>query len=363
MADHPYRSLPPRAFWRQAVAQVAPEDVNPVASAAFQISREDRVATAGSCFAQHIGRLLRAANFTFLVTEAPHPIVSANTAEAFQYGLFSARYGNIYTARQLRQLLERVTGAFQPADDIWEGKDGSLVDPFRPQIQPGGFLSSQEYWIDRERHFTAVRRAFEELDVFVFTLGLTEAWRSRVDGAVYPLCPGVAGGQYDPATHEFHNFTVSQVVEDLQTFIDGLRSINPPCRIILTVSPVPLIATAQPGAHVLAATVYSKSVLRVAADTVAQSRSNVMYFPSYEIIVGRFDGGTYFESDRRSVTEAGVAHVMRVFFQSFAPECTDAGLPVVTPTVEDTFLRTVAELVKTHCDEEALDPSICQDGT
>ena len=38
-----------------------------------------------------------------------------------------------------------------------------------------------------------VREVFETCDVFVFTLGLTEGWVSTLDGAVYPLAPGVAG--------------------------------------------------------------------------------------------------------------------------------------------------------------------------
>ena len=33
--------------------------------------------------------------------------------------------------------------------------------------------------------------AFRDLDVFVFTLGLTEAWVAKADGAVFPLAPGV----------------------------------------------------------------------------------------------------------------------------------------------------------------------------
>ena len=39
---------------------------------------------------------------------------------------------------------------------------------------------------------------------------------------------------------------------------------NPKARLVLTVSPVPLAATAS-GSHVLPATIYSKSVLRAAA--------------------------------------------------------------------------------------------------
>ncbi|MES2303044.1 MAG: GSCFA domain-containing protein, partial [Pseudomonadota bacterium] len=84
-----------------------------------------------------------------------------------------------------------------------------------------------------------------------------------------------------------------------------------------TVSPVPLVATAE-NRHALVATTYSKSVLRVVAEEVARTDSRVEYFPSYEIITGSYSRGRYFESDLRSVTPEGVAHVMRVFMKHFS---------------------------------------------
>ena len=366
MSGNPYQNLPDHAFWRRAVAQVAPGAVDPAVQAPFTIAPGDAVFTAGSCFAQHIGPMLRAIQFNFLVAEAAHPLASAALAHSFNYDVFSARTGNIYTARQLLQLFRRAYGNFSPAEDVWE-TDGQFIDPFRPQIQPGGFLSRREFEIDRARHFAALRRAFETLDVLVFTLGLTEAWRSRADGAVFPLCPGVAGGTFDAARHEFHNFTVAEVVEDLSCFIDELRGVNHGCRVILTVSPVPLVATARADTHVLAATIYSKSVLRVAAEMVAQGRPGVAYFPSYEIITGRFDGGSYFAGDRRSVTGVGVAHVMRVFARCYAnivvapppeappPETPPPGTPP-PGTRSEAYMHQMEDLMRVHCDEVALDP-------
>src|SRR3546814_5220395 len=69
---------------------------------------------------------------------------------------------------------------------------------------------------------------------------------------------------------------------------------------LLTVSPVPLIATYEPE-HVLCATTYSKSVLRVAATMLARGREWVDYYPSYEIITGSYNRSVYYESDYRGV--------------------------------------------------------------
>lgn len=62
---HPYKDLPDIAFWKRAVADLDAGAVDPVANVCFRIRRDDKVATAGSCFAQHISKRLRASGFNF----------------------------------------------------------------------------------------------------------------------------------------------------------------------------------------------------------------------------------------------------------------------------------------------------------
>jgi hypothetical protein len=347
---HPYEHAPPYRRWRTGVAELVAAKVDPIVSLPFVISRSDRIVTAGSCFAQHIARYLRQLGFHFLETETPHPVLSPDLAAAYGYGVYSARYGNIYTARQLLQLLQRAYGRFQPVDDVWE-QEGCFFDPFRPGIQPGGYPTRSEYDADRRQHFAAVRRALEELHYFLFTLGLTECWTSRQDGAVYPLCPGTVAGRFDPELHGYMNQTVDDVSADLTAFIGELRRINPRAKIILSVSPVPLAATAE-DRHVLVATSYSKAVLRVAAEMVAQL-PNVFYFPAYEIITGAFTHGMYFAPDLRSIREEGVRHVMDVFFRHACGD--ERGLASIVPGLADGFLPQMRELVDALCDESQLD--------
>jgi hypothetical protein len=355
VSKHPYRSLPDKSFWRKAVAEPAAPQVDPVGTFNVKIDPDTRVATAGSCFAQHIARYLRNSGFNYFVAEPGHPILPQKIRDANNYGLFSCRYGNIYTARQLRQLLDRAYGRFEPREEAWFDGPDVIRDPFRPTSQPGGFNSEREMRIDREQHLSAVRRMFEQLDVFVFTLGLTECWRSREDGAVFPLCPGVEGGEFDPERHEFYNQTVGDVIADLTAFAEALSAINPNAQIILTVSPVPLVATAEPDAHVLSATTYSKSVLRVAAETMRQQSDNVHYFPSYEIITGTFNRGAYYAADLRNVVEAGVSHVMRLFMLHATGMETSVGDVGISQMPASGHLAATQKLVEVECDEVALD--------
>lgn len=359
MPDHPYRSLPPKAFWRKAVAEPDMAEVDPVGAFGLKIAPETKVATAGSCFAQHIARHLKQSGFHFYVAEAGHPVIPHALREKHNYGTFSARYGNIYTARQLAQLFERAYGSFTPQEKPWIDADGTVRDPFRPTAQPGNFVSVAEMKADRRQHLAAVRRMFETLDVFVFTLGLTECWKARADGAVFPLCPGVEGGGFDPGHYVFENQTVKTVRQDMQAFLDGLRSVNPKAQVILTVSPVPLMATAAREAHVLSATTYSKAVLRVSAEMLCGANDFVHYFPSYEIITGAYNRGRYYAEDLRNVTEEGVSHVMRLFLKHAAGIEAGAGGSRVSAAAAgpeaDAVLRHAAAFVEVECDEVGLD--------
>lgn len=359
-AGNPYANADKVQFWKNAVARPQPEDLDPVVDPKFRITHLDKVATAGSCFAQHIARTLKSSGFHYFVPEAAPEDMADDEARARNYSVFSARFGNIYTVRQLLQLIERVEGSYSPRESAWPAKGaaeegGALVDPYRPQIEPEGFADAQALETSRATHFAAVRSMLREMDVLVFTLGLTEGWRSRGDGAVFPLAPGVAGGAMDEDKYEFVNFDVDSIRQDMHAVIAHLRRINPACRIILTVSPVPLIATFEKR-HALVSTTYSKAVLRVVADEMWRQYDHVDYFPSYETITGSYNRGAYFADDLREVREEGVAHVMRTFMRHYAGSDDVNSAPDTQPDQEtqDRAPPSRSALFDIVCDEEAI---------
>jgi hypothetical protein len=338
--QHPYQGLPDTRFWNRAVSFAPPAGVDPVIRAPYRIDREHRVATMGSCFAQHLSRHLRRTGLTYFVAEE-------GPADR-QFGVFSARYGNVYTVAQAVDLFRRAYGELVPGEGPWRRRDGRLVDPFRPVVEPEGFADEAALAADRAAHLAATRRVFEAADVFVFTMGLTEAWRSRADGCVLPAAPGSAGDPTGDATYEFVNFGVDQVRADLVELCERVRSVNPGVRVLLTVSPVPLIATFE-DRHVLVSTVASKSILRAAADDVTRHLGFVDYFPAYEIISSATTDRDYFEPDRREVSDLGVAHVMRTFTRHYvAGRSGEEGEPVPVPVAAVTQSQDVI------CDEETI---------
>ena len=308
MAQHPYNDQPDRAFWSRSVARNwSPVDL---LTADEPILRADsRVMSAGSCFAANIVPHLEAAGYRYVRTEA------AQANDRFGYELYSAAYGNIYTARQWLQLIDRAEGRFKPREDRWATPD-AVIDPFRPGL-PFPAESQEEFDLLTRSHLDRVLAAILECNLFIFTLGLTESWVSTLDDAVFPSCPGTIAGTFDSQRHQFVNFTVSEVVADILGFIDRMRAIQPGLKIVLTVSPVPLVATAT-GEHAYTATVYSKSVLRAAAGEAVVARPDVVYFPAYEIVTGP-GSETHFADDRRTVTVDAVKTVVDAMLRRSEP--------------------------------------------
>jgi hypothetical protein len=348
--DHPYQGLPATSYWRTGVSGVVPGLFDPVVATTFTIGRDDSVATLGSCFAQHLARSIRAKGFRYLVAETPPPDSDAQTRAS--YGVFSARYGNVYTVRQAVQLLERAFDAREFIDTVWRS-DGAWHDAFRPTVEPDGFQSVDAVLADRQKHLTAVRHVFTTTDVIVFTLGLTEAWVSRDDGAVYPVAPGVAAGQYDPGCYEFKNFSYPEVRADLESWVSMVRGLRPGVRILLTVSPVPLAATRE-GRHVWSSTLYSKSTLIAVAQDVAQMTEGIDYFPSYEIVTGPLAEGRYFADDLRTVRDSGVEHVMTVFGAHYLEGAGETSNVAPGASKQHDAVMQLEELSSVMCDEDLL---------
>lgn len=78
MARGPYNNLPSHQFWRSAVASMPSFAIDPIVSVPFTIAPADKVASAGSCFAQRVARQLQNSGYNYYVPEDTPP-ASATT--------------------------------------------------------------------------------------------------------------------------------------------------------------------------------------------------------------------------------------------------------------------------------------------
>lgn len=314
--SHPYETLPEDRFWRTAVADRDALEITGLWKPKHAIRRRTRIVMAGSCFAQHFARALVARRYRWLDFEPGPAGLTPEQRKDYHYGTFSFRTGNIYTPKMLLQWLTWALTDAEPPDEVWE-KDGRFYDPFRPGVEPGGFAGAEELHASRRDTLRAIAEAVRGSQVFVFTLGLTEAWQNKATGAEYAVCPGTVAGKFDAEAHQFVNHGFAALMGDMSAALRLMFRANRRLLVLLTVSPVPLTATAS-GSHVLTATSRSKSMLRAVASELTERQRRVDYFPSYEIITHPAYRGRFFAPNLRSVLAEGVEHVMSQFFRDQA---------------------------------------------
>jgi hypothetical protein len=350
VAGSPYDGLPDRAYWRTAVASRGPGRLRDLYVPRFAIAPDTPVFTAGSCFAQHVHRELKAAGYAVIEAEPAPDGVDPAVAARFFYGTFSARFGNIYTTRQFLNLLAEAAGDHAPAHPVWE-RDGRFYDALRPNVDPNGHASAQSVLLARHDHLKALRHALTQMRVLILTLGLTETWEDPASGTVYPTAPGVIADPPAQADIHFLSLGHDDVVADLRTLLVLLRAITPDVKVVLTVAPGPLVATAS-DQHVLPASAACKAILRAAADTLTRSDPGVDYFPSYEIVTNPAARSAFFQPNLRLPTPKAISVVMSQFMRAHqaSPQPTAAPAAMVAaPDPEDNSII---------CEEQMHDPGL-----
>ena len=153
---------------------------------------------------------------------------------------------------------------------------------------------------------------FLESEVFIFTMGLNECWRFIKDNSVLSRNPD--NDLYPFVSHT--RLSVQDNIDAISSFYNLVKGMNPSFKLILTVSPIPFLATGLGDTnHVVEANCHSKSVLRVAAQELADSYEDIFYFPSYELITYCLDSP--WQDDLRHVKKEAVQSVVSMFIRAY----------------------------------------------
>ena len=286
------------------------------------ITRETPIGSAGSCFALRIAHQLQAWNYNYVIEEDDlPPDVPLEQLSRTAFRMAPARCGTLFNIPSMRQMVERGFGVWEP-EKLLVRDGGRFLDPFR-SIK-ANYTDEAGYLADFARHTEAIRRALLKCDVFILTLGLTEAWRFAHSGDFTSIAPH----KVEPSLVRAHELTVAENVAELERLLAVYKRFKPNIKLIISVSPVPLAKTFSVRQHVVAANALSKATLRVAADEFCRAHPDeAFYFPSYEVVMYGTDEP--WESDMRHVSGKAVARVMFLFRKMFLAD-QDSHLPLLT---------------------------------
>ena len=246
------------------------------------ISSDTRIAAFGSCFAEEISKWLAQRNFSILTRK-----------DGAYRNTYVVRFGEgMVNTFALRQQFEWAFESRRFEGELWHGSD------------------ARAFGYDEEVR-AATRAVFDQTDVFIVTLGLSEVWYDSVSGGVF--WRAVPRDKYDPTRHKFRVSSVEENQDNIRAIYDLIREYRPRAKVVFTLSPIPLVATFRPVPSITANSV-SKAILRAALDEVlreVQHEGHAFYWPSYEIIMDVFD--RRWLRDRRHVRPEILAFVMTLF--------------------------------------------------
>ncbi|CAA9480966.1 MAG: hypothetical protein AVDCRST_MAG02-4535 [uncultured Rubrobacteraceae bacterium] len=275
----------------------------------FVLDAPAKVFTIGSCFARNIELALLDHDGIELPTSEFS--VPKSEWEFRPNGLL-----NEYNPGTISQrILSAVGGGGDPEETIVEGKDG-----FIDLLLPGGSPVPFERAVARRQEIEVVYESLLSSDLVIVTLGLIEAWFDEETGLFLNRMPMRQDLKKQPERYSFYRLGVSDALPLLDRAFGGLVDAGVE-RVLLTVSPVPL-GTTFSGEDVVVANSFSKAVLRVCAEELAQKYPQVDYFPSYEMVSSGGLGA--FNPDNIHVRDAVVrrvtGHMLGAYFPNLAPD-------------------------------------------
>ena len=166
-------------------------------------------------------------------------------------------------------------------------------------------------------------RAIKNCDVFILTLGVAPAFFDRATGDFVLPRPSALNSRVLAEKYLFRTTSVKENVDNVLYLIDFIRNISPHMKIVVTVSPVPMLASFEYESAVQADCL-SKSTMRLVAHEVVNGSNipNILYWPSFEIF--RWAGSNasnYYAADDGAtwhVSEEKVAGTIRAFVEMFS---------------------------------------------
>ena len=254
------------------------------------ISKDTKVVAFGSCFAREITQWLAKRKYNLLTSkEGPNK--------------------NIYAVEFGEGLVSTYT----------------LLQQFEWSLEGKTFDTELWHGYDKEAHgYDESIRArteamFQQADVFIITLGLSEIWYDEVSGDVF--WRAVPSDKFDPSRHKFRVATVSENRQNIERMIEVIRKHRPDSKIIFSLSPIPLVATFRANSC-LTSNAASKASLRAAVDEIMRaedSPKDVFYWPSYELVMDGFH--ERWLEDRRHI-KPEILHYMLTLFETYF--CSDS---------------------------------------
>ena len=295
---------------RYAFQRLGQTWLTPQVDPKFKLRRDDSFYAIGSCFARGLEHSL--AKHKIAIESAAPEFAKFHPAKKDVSALgFTNKYNTYSILNELRWALD--PDALFPVDSIVQLTKTTWYDP---HTNPTLDFVSLEGTLERRALIQTVTKRIKNCRAVVVTLGLAEVWRDVQEDVFVNCTPIPSLFKTQPDRYEFHLTSFAENWANLEAIHALLSQYgHPDFRIVVTVSPVPLMNTFST-MDIVVANTWAKSLLRALAQEWASAHPHVDYFPSYEIVQNS-DRAAVWEQDLRHVRGASVQHIMDLFLRNY----------------------------------------------
>jgi len=259
------------------------------------LNKKTPITTIGSCFAEELRQWLKSSN----------------------YNIKEPKWGQVYNIKNIRQIFEMSLEPekWNPVEEVWKF-DNDIRHPYikGPEMEPYRIGDLDNYKKNMSELHKSFAKVLKSVDVIIITLGQTEYWANKNDNSAFYAAPwnNIKNGEEN---HRFYNLSVEEVKNELKQCFDLLIKHNPNIKIVISVSPVPLVASGQESltGYILAGK--AKSSQHIATLEVIEDYENIQYMPSFEIVNSDLIGS--YLSDGRHIQPSKVKKIMETFEKLF----------------------------------------------
>jgi hypothetical protein len=269
-----------------------------------------RFFTIGSCFANELRHALEERNITVLpkINPSIHHLFPEEFKKEVSWGKWDERAQlQFYNTFSIRQEFEKAFGIWRQADNdyirVEHGGEVKYWDAYRRALYT---RTPEEFAEIKSALDHSLADAIHSADAIVITLGMTETFFRKDNGLA--MC-------------QYNRFLCDHAIFRATTYEENFANVDRICelyfgqypdrKIVLTVSPVGLAQTFTE-TDVVVANMESKSILRAVAGAIARKWPNVLYWPSYEIVMWNENS---WQVDLRHVHPDRVASIMDAFVE------------------------------------------------
>jgi hypothetical protein len=252
-----------------------------------KISHHSKILTIGSCFSQVIGEKLSKNKFETLVNP----------------------FGTIFNPVSILRLLKAaMTNDLSITDSSVENKEAWFNYHFHSELYG---TTREELNSKLKEKLIKVQEHLLLSDTILITLGTAFVYKLKSSNEIVANCHKVPSDNFNKEL-----LSVEEIVASFTKFIKLLKSEKLKPRIILTVSPVRHIK------DTLSLNSLSKALLRAACHQLSESFPEVLYFPSYEIMMDDLRDYRFYKEDMIHPTEVAEEYIWNKFSDTYFEKST-----------------------------------------